>query len=198
MGDRRRPLGSRLALIFFALIRHRQFRSCLVYLFLAFCGFFFCCLADTNVVDSKWRLLMGSTVLYSLGLQRHFCLLTPWAKRYLLSGEEGGAYLSVQHDIFRPPGPDYPHTSAPRRAHLSIFFLHPQQGCLKQVDVVRVGSWWETRCSQPTCFCLTSTHPSLAASCGPHTHRVQDLQLAPLRAFCSFFNSASLKLLRAK
>jgi len=34
-------------------------------------------LADTNVVDGKWGLLMGSTVLYSLGLQRHFRLLTP-------------------------------------------------------------------------------------------------------------------------
>jgi len=34
-------------------------------------------LANTNVVDGKWRLLTGSTVLYSLGLQRHFRLLTP-------------------------------------------------------------------------------------------------------------------------
>jgi len=34
-------------------------------------------LADTNVVNSKWRLLTGSTVLYGLGLQRHFRLLTP-------------------------------------------------------------------------------------------------------------------------
>ena len=66
-------------------------------------------LADTNVVDSKWRLLTGSTVLYNLGLQRHFRLLTPWDKRYWLSGDEGGAYLSVQCDIFRPPGPNYPH-----------------------------------------------------------------------------------------
>jgi len=34
-------------------------------------------LADTNVVDGKWRLLTDSTVVYSLGLQRHFHLLTP-------------------------------------------------------------------------------------------------------------------------
>ena len=47
-------------------------------------------LAGTNVVDSKWRLLTGSTVLYSLGLQCHFRLLTSWARRYWLSGEEGG------------------------------------------------------------------------------------------------------------
>jgi len=47
-------------------------------------------LADTDVVDSKWRLLINSTALYSLGLQRHFRLLTSWAKRYWLSGEEGG------------------------------------------------------------------------------------------------------------
>jgi len=33
---------------------------------------------------------MSSTVLCSLGLQRHFRLLTPWARRYWLSGEEGG------------------------------------------------------------------------------------------------------------
>jgi len=72
-------------------------------------------LADTNVVDSKWHLLTSSTVLYSLGLRRNFLLLTPWARRYWLSGEEEeGAYLSVQGDIFRPPGPNYPHRWPPK------------------------------------------------------------------------------------
>jgi len=70
-------------------------------------------LADTNVVDSKWRLLTSSTVLYSLGLQRHFRLLTPWVRRYWLSAEEGGPYLSVQRDIFRLPDPNYPHFPPP-------------------------------------------------------------------------------------
>jgi len=62
-------------------------------------------LADTNVVDSKWRLLTSSTVLYSLGLQHRFRLLTPWAKRYWLSEEEGG-------------GPTFPYsaTSSDRQA----------------------------------------------------------------------------------
>jgi len=46
-------------------------------------------LADTNVVDSKWRLLINNAALYSLGLQHHFSLLTSRAKRYWLSGEGG-------------------------------------------------------------------------------------------------------------
>jgi len=81
-------------------------------------------LADTNVVDSKWRLLISSTALYSLGLQRHFRLLTSWAKRYWLSGEEGGAYLSVQRDIFRPPSPNYPHLI--RNINNILTVLRPQ------------------------------------------------------------------------
>ena len=64
-------------------------------------------LTDTNVVDGKWPLLVGSTALYSLGLQCHFRLLMSQAKCYWLSGE--GPYLSVQRDIFRPPSPNYPH-----------------------------------------------------------------------------------------
>jgi len=71
-------------------------------------------LADTNVVDGKWRLLINNTALYGLGLQRHFHLLTSQAERYWLSGEEGGGpYLSVQRDIFRPPSPNYPHFPPP-------------------------------------------------------------------------------------
>jgi len=99
-------------------------------------------LADTNVVDSKWCLLISTTALYSLGLQRHFRLLTSLAKRYWLSGEEGGAYLSVQRDIFQPPGPNYP---------------HPYARCgdaeCQTLQSLRVGLVLEV-CFRFLCFCL--------------------------------------------
>jgi len=83
-------------------------------------------LADTNVVDSKWRLLMSSTVLYSLGLQRHFRLLTPWAKRYWLSGEEGG------------PTFPYSATSSDRQA----LTIHREQQVRKDViKPFRLAKW---------------------------------------------------------
>jgi len=66
---------------------------------------------DINVVDGKWRLLVGSTALYSLGLQCHFRLLTSQAKCYWLSGE--GPHISVQRNFFRPPSPTYPHFPPP-------------------------------------------------------------------------------------
>jgi len=80
-------------------------------------------LTDTNVVDGKWRLLINSTALYSLGLQRHFRLLMSWAERYWISGEEGG-------------GPTFPYsaTSSDRQAltiHTIPFSLVPSLNFLR-------------------------------------------------------------------
>jgi len=61
-------------------------------------------LADTNVVDGKWHLLINNTALYGLGLQRHFHLLTSQAERYWLSGEEGG-------------GPTFPYSATSSNGH---------------------------------------------------------------------------------